>query len=502
MNINKPHQAFYTVVFLNLAVFLIFGSTAAQMFSFWSESYAYSHGILLFPLVVGLYFYLLFDNPKLVNVRISIWNILGFLGLTLIWFIAHALSIQIIEFLSFFLIIILLNFTLTSQNIKNINHLWPLLLIIFTLPIWDFMPEILRTIETPVVVLALNLSFIEAVQDSFLIHVPAGSFLVETSCSGFNQFLVSIPLAVLYLYSRNLTLFNGYKIIISLLGLAIIFNIIRIYIIVVAGQMTHMKSSLVVDDHEYLAWLIYGIGVFIYFYYLDKKYVRLPDADKKASTSNLSLDNAKKPNKPIYILLLIMSLGPILILLFSVLNQHSVLNKNNLEAALFWKRHSNTVKFEPDFYKGDIVFNTGLSNMFGKTVDLYINYFTSQEQGREAINGMSKLVSNKLGSVVKQNYHSVELAQDKLLSLNESVVILKTGEKFLIWQWYYANTQHTNKVWAARQNNLFGILANKPQMASIVVSKKITSNENEARNVLSLFLNDNFAVLAAYLDSI
>jgi len=45
----------------------------------------------------------------------------------------------------------------------------------------------------------------------------------------------------------------------------LIFNIIRIYIILTAGQATKMKASLVTDSNEYLAGLICGVGVFVLF---------------------------------------------------------------------------------------------------------------------------------------------------------------------------------------------------------------------------------------------
>jgi len=255
---------------LNLILFAIFADTLLQLFKFWSESYAYSHGVILLPIVLGIYFYELNKRDEINLNLVNPFSTLCLLGLGVIWFIADLSKVQVIEFFSFFLILILVNILLTSRSRKTIHHIWPLLLIVFTLPIWDFLTEILRTIETPIVTMALKLSFIDAFQDGFLIYVPAGTFLVENACSGFNQFIVSIPLASLYLYSRGLNISRGYKFIVLLLLLAMLFNTLRIYIIIIVGNLTHMKASLV-TDHEYLAWLIYGIGVFILFFIADRR---------------------------------------------------------------------------------------------------------------------------------------------------------------------------------------------------------------------------------------
>jgi len=489
------------MVLMNLALLALYSNTLIQLFKFWSTSYAYSHGIILFPIVLVLYFYELYKAPKLNLSLINGFSLFYLLGLVFLWFAADLLTIQFVEFFSFWLILILFNLLLTSDKLKNTIHLWPLLLIVFALPLWDFLSEILRTIETPMVVLALNATSIKAIQDGFLIYIPAGTFLVEHACSGFNQFIVSIPLAVLYSYTRKLNFVTGFKFALFLLLLAILFNILRIYIVLVAGQLTHMKSPLVVDSHEYLAWLIYGIGVFILFFIADRR-LKLTISDKQnIPPTNIHINRLCKMNSGKLILLAaVLVVGPLFSISYPVFRNNSLINFEQLTDKIYWKEvdNSSVFQFTPAFASGDRVYQHKLESLLGQSVTLYINYFVHQEQGREAINDSNSLVTHD-DKLIADKPYIVKLSDGRELKVNESIVRLKSGEQYLVWQWYFTNGQYFNGSMDARLNNLRGILKNNPAIANIVLFKRFGSTQHLPRNTLKAFVVDNIAVLSQYL---
>lgn len=497
----SPKRIVTFIGLMNLGLFVLYFNTVKQLFDFWSESYGYSHGVILFPIALGIYFYELYKSPKLNVSCINLVSLLLLVGLVCCWFVADLLNIQFVEFIVFISMLIFLNLLLTTDKLKNTYHLWPLLLIVFTLPSWDFLSEILRTIETPIVVFLLNLSFIDTVQDNFLIYIPAGTFLVEQACSGFNQFIVSIPLASLYIYSRKLDFSTNYKFILLLLLLAMLFNVLRIYIIVVAGQLSHMKTSLL-QDHEYLAWLIYGIGVFILFFIMDKRIKQSTATDSKQSCldndANIPV-NQKSLRKPIVLMVLVLLLGPLLNVSYSMFKNTAVINIEYLVENLYWKEVDGSIKFKPNYAKGDLLYQHKLENLFGQTTNLYINHFVEQEQGREAINDVASLVAKEQGVVIKQGRQTIKFEQSNNLNVNESIVQLKSGEKYLTWQWYFTNGIHVSKGFDARLNNVLAIIKNKPAITNIVVSKKIDSPDAKSRKLLELFILDNLSVLTKHL---
>lgn len=495
-------QVLIFIGILNLILFVFYTNTVIQLFKFWSTSYGYSHGVLLFPILLGLYFYELYKAPKLNLSFINLLSLVCVLGLGFLWFVADLLNIQFVEFFAFWLILILFNLLLTSDKLKNTVHLWPLLLIVFALPLWNFLSEILRSIETPMVVFALNATSIEALQDGFLIYIPAGTFLVENGCSGFNQFIVSVPLAVFYSYTRKLNFATGCKFLLFLLLLAILFNTLRIYIIVVVGQLTHMKSALL-SEHEYLAWLIYGIGVFILFFVADR---RLKPAKVDVVVSNLpiSVESIYKTNsRKLILLAFVLALGPLFSIAYPVLKNNSLVNIEQLVDKLYWKEVDgpvmSKVRFKPAFAQGDWVYQHKLENLFGQSVTLYINYFVNQEQGREAINDSNSMVTSD-DKLIAGKSHIILLPDGMELKVNESIVVLKSGEAYLAWQWYLTNGQHLNKAMDARINNLLAILKDKPAISNIVLFKQFYGNGRQARKIMESFVLDNIAVLTQQLN--
>jgi len=504
MNNNTKHHLFF-VGAMNITLFIFYANTVTQLFDFWSNSYGYSHGVLLFPLLLGVYFYELYKSPKL---DFSLLNVVGLccvLGLGFVWFTADLLNVQFIEFFTFWCILILLNLFLTSSKLKNSIHLWPLLLMIFVLPLWDFLSEILRTIETPMVVFALQASLINATRDGFLIYVPAGTFLVENACSGFNQFIVSVPLAILYSYTRKLNFVAGCKFVLLLLLLAIFFNTLRIYIIVVAGQLSHMQTSLL-TNHEYLAWLIYGIGVFILFFIADR---RLKPTNKLATNiSKLEVNLAaiyKTHTSKFVVVALIFALGPLLSLAYPLFKNNSLINMAQLVDKLYWKEMDSTSKFQPVFPEGDRLYQHKLENIFGDNVTLYINYFVNQEQGREAVNDVNSLV-RKEDKLIAEKQSVIELPDSKTgsaLKVNEFIVRLQSGEIYLVWQWYFTNGKHLNRAMSARLNNIRAIIKNEPAISNIVLLKQLYADvridEKKAHDVMRSFVVDNIDILTMQL---
>ena len=501
-----PKQALIVVIALNFVLFVSYGNTVRQMFAFWSASYGYSHGVLLFPILLGIYFYELYKTPRLNLSLINGLSLLCLVAAGFLWFVSDLLNIQFVEFLAFWGILVVFNLIITTNKFKNAWHLWPLLLIIFILPLWDFLPEILRTIETPMVVFALNASFIHAVQDGFLIYIPAGTFLVEHSCSGFNQFIVSIPLGVLYSYSRKLNPVTGFKFVLLLLLLAIFFNTLRIYIILVAGQLTHMKSALVVDDHEYLAWLIYGIGVFILFFIADR---HLKPQKSVANTVTSPFMFSAAQLRRLLLLGVILAMGPLFSVTYPAIKNNTLVDIQHLVGKLYWKEVEEPISFKPAFVAGERVYLHKLENLFAQDVVLYLNYFVNQEQGREAISNLNSLVNRDSGErLLAEKLYTLTLPEERHLTVNEFVVLQKSGRQYLVWQWYYTNGEHVYNTMDARLNHLQGILHNKPAISNIVLFKQLSrgnrmmasqTKKEQVRKIMTSFVADNLAVLTAEL---
>ena len=73
----SPKQVLIFIGLMNLCLFVFYSNTVMQLFDFWLESYGYSHGLILFPLALGIYFFELYKQPRLNVNYINLYSITG-----------------------------------------------------------------------------------------------------------------------------------------------------------------------------------------------------------------------------------------------------------------------------------------------------------------------------------------------------------------------------------------------------------------------------------------
>lgn len=50
----SPKRIVTFIGLMNLGLFVLYFNTVKQLFDFWSESYGYSYGVILFPIALGI----------------------------------------------------------------------------------------------------------------------------------------------------------------------------------------------------------------------------------------------------------------------------------------------------------------------------------------------------------------------------------------------------------------------------------------------------------------
>ncbi|MCR9278951.1 MAG: exosortase [Pseudomonadaceae bacterium] len=145
----------------------------------------------------------------------------------------------------------------------GLRILAPLALLALALPMWSWLREPLQFVAASVVASALSLTGMSVFIQGTFISVPAGTFAVETGCSGLNYLLVSTSLATTagLLARRSTTKLAG--IVLGAAAFAVAINWLRIALIIVVGNATQMQSPLV-TDHVTFGWLLFSIAFIPY----------------------------------------------------------------------------------------------------------------------------------------------------------------------------------------------------------------------------------------------
>jgi exosortase A len=142
---------------------------------------------------------------------------------------------------------------------------FPLLWLYFAIPVWEAFVEPLQHLTTIVVRVALGLIGIPVVRNGDFLSVPAGTFEVAHGCSGLNFLLVSLTIATLYGHLQNWARRERLTLVATACGVAFLANWLRVFVIVVIGERSQMRSSLIVEGHYVFGWWLFAGSLVLFF---------------------------------------------------------------------------------------------------------------------------------------------------------------------------------------------------------------------------------------------
>ncbi len=141
---------------------------------------------------------------------------------------------------------------------------FPLLFLWLAVPVWDALIPVLQHLTILANGYALAALGVPAQIDGDLVRVPAGVFEVAGGCSGQHFFVVALAVSVLHGYLRRDGLGAALRGIVLALALALVTNWLRVLIIILRGNATAMRSSLI-HDHYWFGWGLFAGALVIYF---------------------------------------------------------------------------------------------------------------------------------------------------------------------------------------------------------------------------------------------
>ena len=237
----------------------------------WSD-YPYNHAFAIF----GMSAWLAIDASRHATIERLHPSAFGALGL----FLALAIYIVFESFdltlgMQALLPLILLTITATILGLGAASRLAiPILFLYFAIPIWDLIIPPLQTMTTAVVYTVLRWTGITAFIDNTKIYIPVGTFEIAEGCAGLRYFIVSFSLASFYglLYLRAWA--SSLALIGVALASAIVCNWLRVYSLIVIGDLTDMQHYFIAVSHARYGWGIYALSlvpVFAFAIFLERR---------------------------------------------------------------------------------------------------------------------------------------------------------------------------------------------------------------------------------------
>ncbi|MCK4950457.1 MAG: EpsI family protein, partial [Gammaproteobacteria bacterium] len=461
----------------------------------------YGYGILVMPIS----FYLVWRKRVEVcrsEIKPSFFGLLLFLGVSCIWWVAKIVDVQIMQGLAFIIMIPGLLLTFFGFRVVKIIS-FPLAYLFIAIPIWSFLEPPLQNITVIIVTSILRLVDVPVFLENNLISIPEGQFFVEESCAGLRIFLVMLTFSLLYVYLYFNNYLRSVIYIIVALGVSLMVNWVRVFLVILAGHVDGMNNFLV-HDHVTFGWVIFGLSLIPLLWF--GTILQGKELLSGGLSNNKGVSNApnRSYNKATYIAL---CLSVAFISLFTSLSaqwinkgedkQVTTINIVAPSSGGSWVGPIYQDETINPTYTGADAEAAAVYRINSQSVGLYIAYYANQRQGKEVVSDMNSNYDRNKWIKYGERLHAIPVKQDKEYNVKEIDLRSVNGRKRLLWQWYYTGGLFTPDRYFAKLLQVFDKLGGSKGAAAIILAAEYDENPDEAR----LRMNDFFNKVILKIDS-
>jgi EpsI family protein len=267
-----------------------------------------------------------------------------------------------------------------------------------------------------------------------LIEVPAGAIKIAGGCSGLDQFIVGLALAVLYgglcrdPWRRRLTW-------VAVMGaLSLICNWVRIFIITVVAYETDMHASLV-RHHLWLGWVLFLIFFLGFLWAAEAWNSAHPLEVQARPPSKIPTESALRPMSAAIALISLAAL-PLLAYAAGLLRSGSAADVDIVwrSAPAAWQGPMPALAsdWRPHFLGASAESQRAYVDSNGRTVEVFIVAYRTQVQGAKLLGYKNQLLGGADGLKAK----SRGIVDASTGRWRETVAINIAGSRSLIWSTY------------------------------------------------------------------
>jgi len=223
----------------------------------------YTHGYL----IVALVGWLLWRDRKSLEgpTAAASWTrLVPLLGAAGMWLLAVQASIQLVEFAV--LPIVLWSAVLAACGWRVArNAAFALGFLWLATPLPDAANSLFQWISIYAVRFALRLCSIPAYFEANHVQISEGAFEIAGGCSGLHFAVVGSAIALLLGELRGDRWRERLQLLVIALALSMLTNWIRIFVIILAGHLTHMQHYLVARSHYTFGWAVFAVMMTVFF---------------------------------------------------------------------------------------------------------------------------------------------------------------------------------------------------------------------------------------------
>lgn len=263
----------------------------------------------------------------------------------------------------------------------------PVAYLYFAIPVWEFLLPSLQWLSVHVTEAALAVAGVPAEVTEYLVTLPTGSFQIVEGCSGKRYFIVALAVSVIAGAFQQL---RGWRMALLVLAgglLALAANWLRIFVVIYAGYATGMQHYLVAVEHETFGNVIFAV-LLAAIYVAARLIAR--NGDRRPAGRGAEPAPGAFPQLRAAQLVPFGLLGAAAALAYAPAAAERAVAVRSLDhlpvAAGRWQGPlPPSVAWAPRFARPDGERRASYRTAAGRTVEIYLNLYASQDDGRELI---------------------------------------------------------------------------------------------------------------------
>jgi len=475
-----PAPAITAGAALFILFIILYWNSLNNLVTLWNSDDTYSHGLL----IPFLTLYLLKSRNKTLNsieLKPAPLLLLPLFFTLILWLLASITDTRIIELTLLPLIFVFTYLSIVGYQ-AGLILLTPLLYILVAVPVWGIFVPLFQSMAVFVNEIALQLSGISTFIVGTTVSIPAGTFEIEGGCAGIRFLVVTLALGSFF----SLTNFKKIRPALILLAasfiIPVIFNWIRIYIIILIGHFSDMQSPLV-DDHKNFGWMLYAVSLIPLFFIAQKLVQKYETSDSDEIEPGNTGPVTTKRYKRSYLAL------PLTLLIIPGLYYYhlqtkpldTLTNINSPRAIDPWRGPIHFNQWKPQFNGASIESHKlYIGNQPQPDVSLHLIHYSDQTNGSELITESNKITdSHKILS-------KSQVTLDKH-NIIENVIIDNNQKKRLVWYWYYVNNKSLTKPIFVKLLQAKELITGEIRSSLVAISTECQTDCAKQRQILNAF---------------
>ncbi len=336
------------------------------------------------------------------------------------------------------------------------------LMLLFSIPLFDFLTDPLRVMAVAVTRLLLSLGDIPAFIDGYYIAVPAGRFFVAGGCSGLNFLISGVMIGYLHAYLHFSHRWRQLAVILLAAACAVIGNWVRIGALVLIGYYTDMQSGLIASHGEFGWWIFVGAMAL---FFLLSHYLALGDPrhGKAVRPNQMAPQPVLKLAGWASAMLLLVALLPVWL---GWQQQVGSGQPRSPAMAMHWQVVDSPT-WRPQFEGFDTA-HFWRVRQAGRDFDLQVLTYFEQHQGKEMI-----YYRNAIAAEDDRLVQTVAIS-GPALTMNQSVVS-ERGAQRLVWWFYRIGGQTTTRDDLGKALQLLALIEGRPTASLVALSLRCNS---------------------------